>query len=104
MTDFTKDSISGLSGPLTSALKEAALAAGWDSMLVSQLSVVADDTGINIEYPEGIAEKIEDLEYGTLDHPPASVFRTFLTKNGAIVENSVSASVVDNLFDSGVFP
>jgi hypothetical protein len=104
VTDFTKGSINGLSGPLTSALKEAALAAGWDSMLVAQLSVVADDTGINIEYPEGIADKIEDLEYGTIDHPPASVFRTFLTKNSTIVENSVSASVIDNLFDSGVLP
>ncbi len=104
MTDFTKDSISGLSGPLTSALKEAALAAGWDSMLVAQLSVVADDTGLNIEYPLGIADQIEDLEYGTMDHPPASVFRTFLTKNEATVHNSVSESVIDNLFDSGVLP
>ena len=104
MVDFTKDATSGLSEPLTKALKQAAQAAGWDSMIVEQLSVLANDSGIHIEYPEGIADAVEDLEYGSLDHPPLPVFRVFLSKNAALFENSVSESVVDNLFDSGVLP
>ena len=104
MTDFTQNATAGLSEPLTKALRQAALAAGWNSMIVDQLTVVAADSGISIEYPEGISDEVEDLEYGTLGVPPLPVFRTFLTKNSAVFENSVSESVVNNLFDSGVLP
>lgn len=104
MTDLTKGITAGLSKPLTAALRKAASAAGWDSMIVSQLTVIAEDSGISIEYPEHLAEKIEDLEYGTIDTPPLPVFRTFLTKNSAVFENTVTESLVDNLFEAGVLP
>lgn len=104
MIDFTQGATSSLSEPLTKALRAAAAAAGWDSMVVQQLSVIATDTGISVDYPESIADVVEDLEYGTIDRPPLPVFRTFLTKNQDMIGNSIEESVVDNLFDGGVFP
>ena len=62
---------------LTIELRKKATDAGWPVNIVIALSVVVKDGTLVIDYPDVLAKKIEDLEYGSEAVPPHSVLRAF---------------------------
>ncbi len=66
-----------LNKPLTQALRKSALSAGWPVALTKQLRVVITDTSMDVEYPENVSSRVENLEYGDGVTPPNPVFRKF---------------------------
>jgi len=93
-----------LNKPLTQALRKNALSAGWPVALTKQLRVVITDTSMDVEYPESISSRVENLEYGDGVTPPNPVFRKFAKANKIKVENSLVDTSIDYLFDQGVLP
>jgi hypothetical protein len=104
MTGFGKGTIPNaaeIEKSLTDALRAAALAADWPANIVLQLSVVVTESAISISYPESITKEVEDLEYGTISTPAASVFRKFFNNNSGAVEDSLAQMAVSYLDDNG---
>ncbi len=93
-----------LNKPLTQALRKSALSAGWPVALTKQLRVVITDTSMDVEYPENVSTRVENLEYGDGVTPPTPVFRKFAKANKTRVENSLVDTSIDYLFDQGVLP
>ena len=93
-----------LDKPLTQALRKDAISAGWPVALTKKLRVVMTDSSMDVEYPEDIATRIEDLEYGDGDAPPMPVFRKFAKANKTKIENALVDTSIDYLFDEGILP
>ena len=90
---------------LSAVLRRQAYLAGWPSNLARRLSVKFEAGTFVPHYPRDVAEEIENLEYGTPDHPPSPVIHRFLNRLhehsegldddlGDVVENVV-ANVLD---------
>lgn len=93
-----------LSKPLTKALRKEALAAGWPLSLTKNIKVVLTETSVDIEYPEALALRIEDLEYGDGSTSPNPVFRNFVKTNKYQFENAFVDTTIDYLFEDGILP
>jgi hypothetical protein len=93
-----------LNKPLTQALRKNALSAGWPVSLTKRLRVVMTDSSMDIEYPEDIATRIEDLEYGDGTTPPMPVFRKFAKNNKLTLEDALVDVTTEYLFDSEILP
>jgi len=93
-----------LNKPLTQALRKDAVSAGWPVALTKKLRVVITNTSMDVEYPEDLASRVEDLEYGDGITPPSPVFRKFAKANKTKIENSLVDTSIDYLFDEGVLP
>ena len=103
ITTLTK-SAKTLNKPLTQALRKDALSAGWPVALTKQLRVVITNTSMDVEYPENLASRVEDLEYGDGVTPPSPVFRKFAKANKIKIENALVDTSIDYLFDEGILP
>ena len=104
MTGFGKTKLpnaAAIEKSMTESLRTAALAADWPANIATQLSIVVTDSAISISYPDDIAQKVEDLEYGTPSTPAASVFRKFLNNNSEAVSDSLAQMAIGYLEENG---
>jgi hypothetical protein len=89
---------------LTLELRDMAVAAGWPPGVAGSLSVVLTNGTLNIDYPESMEERIQDLEYGSFEKPPMSVFRKFMYRTEQVTSQILGREVLDNLIvEAGVF-
>jgi hypothetical protein len=104
LLSLAADTANSLIDPLTQQLRQLADASDWPAEVVSQLSVEWDGTSISVAYPPEIAEKVNDLEYGTNSDKPNSVIRSFIYRSVPIVKNVFAHKTVKDLMDiEGVF-
>lgn len=61
----------------TQALRAHAHSNDWPGNLTRSLKVVHDNGALRVDYPQYLADDIENLEYGTPSTPPNAVLRTF---------------------------
>ena len=89
---------------LTLELRDLAVAAGWPTDIASNLSVVLTNGSLNIDYPESMDQRVQDLEYGSFNKPPKSVMRKFQYRTEQVTSNILGGEVLDNLImEAGVF-
>jgi hypothetical protein len=67
---------------LTSRLRRSAYRSGWPTSIARHLTVRHNDGDFDIHYPESVARKVEDLEYGTQSAPPNAVMQQFRNRIG----------------------
>lgn len=67
---------------MTSRLRRSAYERGWPVSVARQLHVRHNDEGFDVEYPNGIKNMVESLEYGTQSVPPNAVIRQFRNAHG----------------------
>lgn len=89
---------------LTTLIKKDALKANWPSQVIKLLKVSTKDLNITVYYPEKYEKLIDDLEYGSQDESPRSVFRRFVDKHETFILNTLTEDSVNYLFDSEVLP
>ena len=82
-----------------SEFKAMAKSAGWPNELVEQISV---SSNIEFEYPDEIAEQIENLEYGEVGGAPNSVMRPFLARYGKSIRASREEEILRVAIPEGV--
>lgn len=89
---------------LTLELRDLAVEAGWPADVATSLSVVLINGSLNIDYPEALDQRIQDLEYGNFKTPPKSVMRKFMYRTEQVTSNILGGEVLDNLImEAGVF-
>lgn len=89
---------------LTVELRDMAVAAGWPTDVASSLSVVLTNGSLNIDYPESMEQRVQDLEYGSFQKPPMSVMRKFMYRTEQVTSQILGGEVLDNLImEAGVF-
>ena len=82
---------------LTLELRDLAVAAGWPADVARSLSVVLNDGSLNIDYPENMDKRIQDLEYGNFQTPPKTVFRKFMYRTEGVASSILGGEVLDQL-------
>jgi hypothetical protein len=82
---------------LTLELRDMAVDAGWPADVASSLSVVLTDGTLNIDYPEEMDQRIQNLEYGSFQKPPMSVMRKFMYRTEKVTSQILGGEVLDNL-------
>ncbi len=82
-----------------SEFKAMAKSAGWPSELVEQISVSGN---VEFEYPDEVAEAIEDLEYGVVGGAPNSVMRPFLARYGKNIRANQEEEILAMAIPEGV--
>ena len=97
-------SVKTLNKTLTQDLRKNAISAGWPVALTKRLRVVTTDVSMDVEYPEDLASRVEDLEYGDGVTSPNPVFRKFAKANKTTIENALVDTSIDYLFDEGILP
>ena len=90
-------------GHLTLSLRDTAAQAGWPAEIIIQMSVIAVDGDLRIDYPEALAAQIEDLEYGTPNTSPSPVLRPFEARFEREIAEHMSSEYLDALYDMGAF-
>lgn len=88
---------------LTRDLRSDAKAAGWPKKVCNSLSISVKGTVISASYPASMAQEIEDLEYGSKEHRPNPVIRTFIAKHSEMISKALSDWAINYMADEGVF-
>lgn len=89
---------------LTLELRDLAVAAGWPADVASSLSVVLINGSLNIDYPDSMDQRIQDLEYGSFEKPPKSVLRKFMYRTEQVTSQILGGEVLDTIImEAGVF-
>lgn len=89
---------------LTLELRDLAVAAGWPADVASSLSVVLINGSLNIDYPESMDQRIQDLEYGSFEKPPKSVLRKFMYRTEQVTSQILGGEILDTIImEAGVF-
>lgn len=89
---------------LTLEIRDLAVEAGWPNDVASNLSVVLNNGSLNIDYPESMDQRVQDLEYGSFEKPPKSVMRKFMYRTENVTSTILGGEVLDNLImEAGVF-
>jgi len=84
---------------LTEELRSMGRASHWPVDLIEALTVDVDDNyGISVDYPDELAEKIEDEEYGAPGKIPNAVIRPFILRAPKTVTKYLSNAVVNDIF------
>ena len=96
---FTEEFSSKHISNADSEFKALAKSAGWPSELVEQISV---SSNVEFEYPDEVAEQIEDLEYGVVGGAPNSVMRPFLARYGKSVKANQEEEILELAIPKGV--
>lgn len=96
---FTEEFSSKHTSNAESEFKALAKSAGWPSELVEQISV---SSNVEFEYPDEVAEEIENLEYGEVGGAPNSVMRPFLARYGKDIARSQEESFLETAIPKGV--
>jgi len=84
---------------LTDELQSLALASNWPSRVIKQLTVSFDGASLYIDYPEEVAQIVQDLEYGKTGQVPNSVLRSFIYKIQPLIKEFYKDHVASNLFN-----
>jgi hypothetical protein len=88
---------------LTPEFRDLALAAGWPSNIVFQISVEFFEGALYIDYPEELKEEVEDLEYGTPKSAPNAVIRPFMARYEDNIGDIFSSAFEGVTADLGAF-
>ena len=83
---------------LNASLKAYAAAAGWPEKVVSSMDVAFDSGEIYINYPDSVADEIDDLEYGKPFGLPNPVIRPFIERNKTVIFDEIAATTVEKIF------
>jgi VIT1/CCC1 family predicted Fe2+/Mn2+ transporter len=97
--DYSEDFSTKHTSNADSEFKALAKSAGWPSELVEQISV---SSNIEFEYPDEVAEQIENLEYGEVGGAPNSVMRPFLARHGRSIAAGQAESFLETAIPKGV--
>ena len=65
----------------TPLLQDTAIKAGWPPYIVNEMSVKEENGELYVDYPEDLANRVNDLEYGTETTSPNAVLRVFLSRH-----------------------
>lgn len=84
---------------LTDELQSLAIASNWPARVIKQITVSFDGASLYIDYPDDIAQEIQDLEYGKTGQVPNSVLRSFVYKIQPLIKEFYKDHVASNLFD-----
>jgi hypothetical protein len=87
---------------LTPVLRDMAYKAEWPSDIIVELKVEAVDANLVVSYPEGLEDRIQDLEYGGENTPPKPVIRQFNYRYAKHLEEEVSDTLANILAEMGV--
>lgn len=82
---------------LTLELRDLAVAAGWPADVARSLSVVLSNGSLNIDYPENMDKRIQDLEYGNSETPPKTVLRKFMYRTEGVASAILGGEVLDQI-------
>ena len=98
-----KDAAKKAARKLTPVLRNQAVAAGWPSDIVLNLTVESVNGVLYIDYPDADAQRVDDLEYGALGSSPTAVIRPFMARYASHLEEIMSNAIVDVINEMGVF-
>jgi hypothetical protein len=87
---------------LNKELQRAAETAGWPKEITEKMSVTAEGGDLLVSYPDDVADKIEELEYGTQTKPPRAVIRPFISRQSPEVSNRISEIAAWLLIDGEI--
>lgn len=104
LKDMAIKQLKAMAPKFTLMLRKDAVAAGWPAKCVNKLTVVVTSDGITIEYPEDLAEEIEDLEYGTYTTSPSPVMRSFIERHTEELGTELANSTIEYLLATDVIP
>jgi hypothetical protein len=93
-----------LKAQLTKELRVDAKRAKWPANLVKTLSISIKSSMIYVQYPNDLAEQIEDLEYGNKGQTPKPVIRFFMDRHADTVSNALVEASLNLLESKGVIP
>ena len=81
---------------LTPELRNKAIMVGWPPYIVEELTVEVNESDgeFYVDYPENLAQQIEDLEYGTQKRPGNPVIRPFM-----YLHNENTADIYESAFE-----
>lgn len=82
---------------LNASLKTYASSAGWPEKVVAAMYVEFDGGDIFINYPENLADEIDDLEYGKPFGLPNPVIRPFIERNKSVVVDVLANITLDKI-------
>jgi hypothetical protein len=88
---------------LTPDFRQDALTAGWPADIVFQMTVEEGDGDLYLSYPDSIASKIENLEYGTEEQPPSPVIRRFIRNHTDGLDDIFETAFEDVASELGAF-
>ena len=76
------DSFNEAARHLTSDFRQYALSHGWPLGFLLRTRVVynANIDEFDVEYPDDIKQRVEDMEFGTQNSPPNPIIRTFMNR------------------------
>lgn len=88
-----------LSTPSTLELRSMALASNWPRNIVSSLTVEHENGELVINYPEELAEQIENLEYGDINSLPTPVLRPFIYRAQQDITKVIEKQALGDLME-----
>lgn len=97
-------SLKAMQSALTTELKSDAISAGWPKKYANRLSVRVDQANVYVDYPDDMAEAIEDLEYGNGSESPMAVMRLFIDRHADDFQNLFADMSLDALVAEGAIP
>jgi hypothetical protein len=85
---------------LESMLAILADASGWPDDVIAQLTVSYDDGKLNLTYPESIAKRVDDLQYGDANGtPPRPLINNFIRRAESAIQKSLANNTLDLLLE-----
>lgn len=93
------DAASAIAPPLTARFKQLASESGWPQQVVESLSISFDGNDLSADYPQGLKQIVEDLEYGKGASRPNSVIRSLKYRADDIVKDVYMERSVLKLFE-----
>lgn len=101
---YSEIAASQLVMPLTNLLRALAASSGWPIEVIQELHIaVSDDHVVSVDYPEELANVIEDLEYGVFGGIPNAVIRPFISRTPAYIQDILEKIAVSRMMkDMGI--
>jgi hypothetical protein len=73
---------------------------GWPDDVIAQLTVSYEDGKLNLTYPDAIAERVDDLQYGDANGtPPRPLINNFTRRAETAIQKSLANNTLDLLLD-----
>jgi hypothetical protein len=100
---YLESNLDALTEELTKLTRETALTMGWDKDVVNKVTVAWDSNGIAEEYPEQIAPRIDDLEYGSTNSVLLPALRVSQNNSQDLVEKYLAKAIEESFMNSEAF-
>jgi hypothetical protein len=101
--DISNKALKEAAKNLTPQFQKEAINAGWTSDVVMQMTVEEQNGDLYINYPQEIAQKVDELEYGTPTSPPNPAIRKFMSSYSEGTEDVFEKVFEDISVDLGAF-